>query len=135
MKVNDRFASGRTGTPLARTLACVLLIGIIYAITFGAVHSHRNSSSKPAAGKTANNKEQASFSSRVPVHNHSTHKCLICFLHQQLFSSIVHESRFIFKPSAEVEFVSAPVVLYISNPISSDPIARLSGRAPPFDRD
>jgi hypothetical protein len=135
MKINDQAASHRTRTPVARGLAYVLLIGIIYAVTFGSAHSHGNVSSKLDTNSVASVKGKASSLSNVPLHSHpDTQQCLICLLHQQLFNSIVQPLVFIVKPSAPAPFISTLSVLYHSSPTSSGPIPRLSGRAPPFDR-
>jgi hypothetical protein len=134
MKIKNRSATCLTRTPLGRALACVLLIGIIYAVTFGSVHSHRNVSSKFETNRAASSMKQAGFSSNVPLHSHSQgHDCLICVLHQQLFNSIVNTPLFIDKPSTQVAFVPTPTVHYHSGPIAFRPIARLSGRAPPLN--
>jgi hypothetical protein len=130
MRFNDQSASGNTRTPLARALAGVLLIGIIYAVTFGSAHSHGNVSSALDTNTAPSSTGQASSSSNVPLNRHD---CLICLLHQQLFNSIVHEPVFIVKPSTQVAFVSAPAVIFYSSPIAYHPITQLTGRAPPLN--
>jgi hypothetical protein len=133
MKISDRPASRRTRTPLARALACALLIGIIYAVTFGSVHSHLNVSSKlDTNNRPASAAGQAISSITAPLHGNSNrYECLVCLFHQQLFNSIVNAPLLIVKSATQVPSVSVPTIFYYSNPIASGPIARLSGRAPP----
>ena len=133
MNLYDWSASNRTRAPLARVLACVLLVGVINAVTFGAAHSHLNVSSRFEKNRSASVSGQASPSSVVPVHSHSTKNgCLICVLHQQLFNTVVPGPGLIAKPSILVSFVSEQTVFFYSSQFASSPIARLSGRAPPL---
>ena len=132
MKVYRKSASSRTRATFARPLAFVLLIGIVYSVVFGSAHNHKFVSSNVDTNISASSAAEASASSPVPLKSNSNgDECLICLFHQQLFNSIVHGPVFVVKPSAEVVFASTPAVYYHSNPISSSPIARLSGRAPP----
>ena len=133
MNLYDWSASNRTRAPLARGLACVLLVGIINAVTFGAAHSHPNVSSRSETNRATSISGQVSPSSVVPVHSHSTKNgCLICVLHQQLFNTVVPGPGLIAKPSILVSFVSEQTVFFYSSQFASSPIARLSGRAPPL---
>ena len=132
MKIYRMSASQRTRTPFARVLACVLLVGIIYSATFGAVHSHQSISSTTDSNITAVFTQQATVATDVPVHSRSDGKeCLICVLHRQFSTSTIHAPLFIAGPSTQIAFVSAPTVFYYSGLTTSRPIARLSGRAPP----
>ena len=134
MNFRDQPASCHTRTPFLRALACMLLIGIIYAVTFGSAHSHSDVLSKLDTNRDARAARQISISSEIPLHSHSdSHECLICLFQQQLYNSIVCEPLVIAKPSTQAVFVSAPTFFYHSGPIASSPIGRLSGRAPPFD--
>lgn len=135
MKINDKSASYRTRTPLARMLACVLLTGIIYSATFGVAHSHGNISSGIDTNRAANSAGQASSSSVTPFRSHSYgDQCLICLLHRQFSNSTIHAPFFLAKSYTQAAFVLAPTFFYYSSPIVSRPIARLSGRAPPVNR-
>jgi hypothetical protein len=130
MKVSERLASCRTRTP--RALAFVLLIGIVYGVTFGSAHSHSITSSD--TGTTAITKDAARASSPflIPTHELShQQECLICLFHQQLFSSVVHAPLYVVRPSILIEPTSSPRVFFHSSSFTSTVTARFSGRAPP----
>jgi hypothetical protein len=117
---------------LMRALACALLIGIVYSATFGALHSHRSVSSKFGLDSSAGSSVQAAAISVVPLRRPANgDECLICVLHRQFFSSVVHEPLFIVGPKTPVALARASTISYRSIPIVSGPVARLSGRAPP----
>jgi hypothetical protein len=141
MKISDKSASRRFRVPFPRAWACILLIGVVYAVTFGSAHDplggahhHRNISPKLDKGKVFR-AEEFNFSSVYPLHSDPhNHECLTCLLHQQLSNSIVPAPPSIGSFSTQAASNSAPMVFYYSNPIASRPIARLSGRAPPFNK-
>jgi hypothetical protein len=112
-------------------LACLLLAGIVYSVSFGTVHRHGNGLQKPEAIFTgfAGN---AGTTLSIPLNRRTrSDECLICVLHQQLFSSTIDEPHFIVRPLPQIASVSTAAVFYHSTPVVSSPIARLSGRAPP----
>ena len=133
MKISAWSASCRIRTPPRRALACVLLIGIIYAVTFGLAHSHGILSLKTDTNITTSAAVQANSSFLIPIQRPShPQECLICLFHQQLFSSVVHSPLYIAKPSIQVAPVSPPRGFFYSSSFTSAPTTRLSGRAPPI---
>jgi hypothetical protein len=135
MKIYHKSGSGCKRTPFVCVLASVLLTGILYSATFGTVHSHGNVLSKISSNVSAGFTEQVTTLSKAPFHGRSDGtECLICVLHRQFFSSIVNAPHFIVKASAQIARVSATTVFYRSSTVVSNPIARLSGRAPPLRR-
>lgn len=131
MRTNNRFRiSGRRAT-LVRGLICVLLSGIVYSATFGVVHSHGNISSDFGSHRAAGTAGQDTTLSTIRFHSHSNGKdCLICLLHRQFSSTIIHAHFFEWSIPL-VEFVS-PVIQYRAVSVAFQPIARPSGRAPPL---
>src|SRR5437899_12764347 len=109
MKISYRSAPGHRRTAFERVLACVLLIGIIYSATFGAVHSHGNVSPTRNANISVGFTGQASALTEVPFHSRTDgNECLICVLHRQFSSSTVYAPLFIAGPSKQIARVSAP---------------------------
>ncbi|MEP6848413.1 MAG: hypothetical protein ABI999_06125 [Acidobacteriota bacterium] len=132
MNINARSASRRNRTPLSRVLVGALLIGIVYAVTFGSAHSHVNASISLDGSRVASSKGEARFAFTAPVNSNShKYECLVCLFHQQLFSSTVSEPVFIAKPAISIQPATAEAVFRYADPVTSAPIARLSGRAPP----
>jgi hypothetical protein len=119
---------------LARGIACVLLIGLIYTASFGAAHSHIDGPSGldkdiayGAAGKTV-------LSTDLPRHGQSDgHNCPICLLRQHLLDCIAGASVSYVSPSELIDSNSELAIPFLTTPIASRPITRLSGRAPPRD--
>ncbi|MEP6787303.1 MAG: hypothetical protein ABJB40_02650 [Acidobacteriota bacterium] len=135
MKISSRVLSVRDRTPFNRVLTCILLLGIIYSATFGAVHSHGNTSVKLGTNISADLTANVSALSEIPFHNRSDgNECLICVLHRQFSSSTVHTPFFVADPSTQIAGVSAPTIFYRTHTRISRPIARLSGRAPPLSQ-
>jgi hypothetical protein len=134
MIINDKSA-GRIRAPFVRTLACVLLASIIYAVTFDAAHSHRNLSPKLDVNSSASATTPVSALSEGSLYGNSDRsECLICVLHLQFSNGTVHTPLFVVRSYAEVAFATAPTFFYRSTSIASRPIGRLSGRAPPVNR-
>ncbi|MEP7075039.1 MAG: hypothetical protein ABI878_04445 [Acidobacteriota bacterium] len=132
MKLLKRSVNGRNRTPMARVLAGALLVGIVYAVTFGSAHSHVNASTSLDARRVATSTSQADLAFTAPVStNLHKYECLVCLFHQQLFSSTVSEPVFISKPAVPILPAPSEAVFPYSDPVASTPIARLSGRAPP----
>jgi len=118
---------------MARVLSCVLLVGIIYSATFDAVHSHGIVSSNSAQNISQNSTGQVAVVTEVPLRIRSEgQECLICVLHRQFSNSIVHTTFLIAEPSTHSAVISATAVFHHSISFLSSPIARHSGRAPPF---
>jgi hypothetical protein len=133
MRITDQSASGRSSTPFARVLACLLLAGIVYSATFGALHSHTQVLSNQDTSLFERASEQVSVSAETPVRSRSNGtECLICSFHRQFSSSTVHTPLFIVGHSAQVAFAPAPTNFYYTSLTVSRPITRLSGRAPPL---
>jgi hypothetical protein len=134
MITNDKPAR-RIRAPFVRTLACVLLVSIIYTVTFDAAHSHRNISPRLDVNSSASAALQISTLSEGLFHSSSDRgECLICVLHLQFSNGTVHAPLFVVKSYAEVAFATAPTFFYRPSSIASRPIGRLSGRAPPVNR-
>ena len=120
-------------TLVARALALLLLIGIVYAATFGSAHSHISIPSQPDTNVDLNSHVQATLSTSGQVRAPHGAECLICLFHQQLYNSIVHDPFFIAKPTERVRFVLDPKFLNYSTSFTSTPIVLFSGRAPPLN--
>jgi len=105
-------------------LGYLLLLLIAYGTTVEAVHSHgRVSLDRP--GVAAISDAGGSHSSDT---GHSLHtECPMCQFQQQLFNGLVHAPLFALTPSAQIAFVSAPIVIYSSTSTTA-PLAR----APPL---
>jgi len=131
MKIS--LATTAFSTRTTRVMAFVLLVGIIYGVTFSSAHSHGATSSKAGANITTGVPVLADSSFLVPIQSPShRQECLICLFHQQLFSSVVHPPLYIVKPSIRVKSISPQRVAFYSISFTSTPIGRLSGRAPPI---
>jgi hypothetical protein len=109
---------------LARVLAFVLLAFVTHSATFEIVHRHGQplpaNSTGVASFHSSNTDHSTTESSR------STGECLICQLHQHLFSTLLISIPGIAPPQAEVAHV---VEAFISSP--SEANAPRRGRAPP----
>jgi hypothetical protein len=131
MKMSSRLASCRTR--MSRLLAFVLLVGFVYAVTFGSAHNHETASSRSHTNTTTSVVVQANPSFLVPTQRSShQQECLICLFHQQLFSGILHAPLYIEKPAIRFTPVSSPRVFFYSSSLTSASTTRLSGRAPPI---
>jgi hypothetical protein len=110
--------------PLARVLAFVLLAFVTHSATFEIVHRHGQllpaSSTGAASFSGVNTDHSTTESSR------STGECLICQLHQHLFSTLLISIPGIAPPQAEVALAAET---FISSPSKSNAPRR--GRAPP----
>lgn len=132
MRISNRPASYRDRETRKRALACSLLACIFYAITFGSAHSHVNPSVELNSVTASNAAGQAAPSFTGTLRSYSNgYGCLVCVLHQQLFNTAVDEAPRIAKPTLEIAFDSIPAIFYHSNPIASEPVTRMAGRAPP----
>ena len=132
MKFNCRSFLERTGERFGRTIAFVLLAGIVYSVSFGTVHRHGNAGSSPNAFTAASFVGTAASSFSLPGKiGTQTEECLICVLHQQFSNSTVHSPHFVVTSEPEIKPDADAAVFYHSSPIVSSPVARLSGRAPP----
>ena len=136
MKPNNQFRASRRRAPLVRWLISVLLFAIVYSATFGVVHSHGVVSSEHDAHVVASTAGQPIGLSETQFYSHSqfrrhsnANECLICLLHQQFSSSIVHE-HFVGTSIPPVAFASR-IVLPRAIPFASRPVTRQSGRGPP----
>jgi hypothetical protein len=128
MKLTYRSASRRYHTHLARVMACVLLVGIFYSATFGAVHSHPN----VPVGSDANISTGNAGISEMPVRGTPDgNQCLICVLHRDFSSSTVSTPVFVVGTVGPIASLSAPVLFHYSNTTKSRPLTLQSGRAPP----
>ena len=131
MKIS--FLLGSYRTRAQRVLVFVLLVGIIYGVTFSSAHSHETIPSQTDANIATSVQVQTNSSFLVPIQSPSQRQqCLICLFHQQLFSSVVHAPLYIVEPSIHVASVSSPRVPFYSSSFTSTLTARLSGRAPPI---
>ena len=132
MTFNGRTLLERSRKRLARAVTFVLLSGIVYSVSFGTVHKHRDARQTSETSTIASSAGTAATSQVLPVSSGTqTDNCLICVLQQQLFSSTVDTPNLIVTPAPEATIAAAALVFYHSTPIVSSPIARLSGRAPP----
>src|SRR5664279_6155791 len=131
MRFYRNSASGRTRTIVERALAYVLFVGIVYSATFGAVHSHGDDPTTLYPHQLAATQQAGSLSELPFQTDSSEHDCLICVLHRQFSSSIVHAPVFLVGPSTDIAVVSAPTIFTYTGAVISRPTTRLSGRAPP----
>jgi len=115
---------------IRRVLACLLLLPMIYATTFGSAHSHTSLSGSVADGFASSYESGTILAGPLqkPVQGD---ECLLCVFHKQLFSTTIPEAIFAAKPEAQIVSSPAPTVLFYAGRITSAPLARLSGRAPP----
>jgi len=131
---NQRTGISRICTLLRRAFADVLLLGIVYSATFGTIHSHLDQSF-PVAGfeaKAAGIAVSHAGISQEPLRgNTDGTECLTCILHRQFSSSTLNSPIFLVGASAGMASGSAPTVYYKSISITSRPLTRLRGRAPP----
>jgi hypothetical protein len=105
-------------------VAFVLLVFVTHSATFEIVHRHGQL-------PTVNSTDVASFHSSSTDHSttessRSTGECLICQLHQHLFSTLLINIPGIAPPQAEVTHAAKT---FISSP--SEANAPRRGRAPP----
>jgi hypothetical protein len=132
VKFTGHSHKGRFHTPLARGFVCVLLIGLIYSVTFGFEHSHADESSGTQKNIAASTAGQDFFSSETTLYSQfHGHSCLVCLLRQHLLDCCVHSSNFVVSPSELVTSTSDLTVSFHAFPITTKHIIRLSGRAPP----
>ncbi|MEP7077209.1 MAG: hypothetical protein ABI878_15495 [Acidobacteriota bacterium] len=131
MKFSNRSASRRTRTLFERALAFALLAGIVCGVTFGSAHDHGQAYRGSGGIFSAAGIADSAGSAYTSGSSQKAFECLLCLFHQNLFNSTVPAAVFT-AASVELEVSSSaqPVLAY-SNPFSSTPIARLSGRAPP----
>jgi hypothetical protein len=130
MKLNGKSLLDRTRRRLARGVAFLLLTGIVYSVSFGTVHKHGESRLLESSAISDISATASSFT--IPVSSGTqTEECLICVLHRQLSFSTVEAPHFVVHISDEAAIIPAAPVFYLSVPVTSSPIARLSGRAPP----
>lgn len=128
----NRTLSVRIRSHIAQAFSCVLLVGIVYSATFNAVHSHGITSTGLTQNISHNITGQFGVVSEVPVRSRTDgQECLICVLHRQ-FSNSVHLPFLIVGPSTLTAVISAAPVFHHSISFLFSPIARHSGRAPPF---
>ena len=116
----------------ARALAFVLLVAIIYSVTFSSAHSHQTGSFKTDTNRTTRAAVQPGSSFLVSTNSRSQWQgCLICLFHQQLFSSIAHTPLYLVSSPIDVASISSARLPFYSSSFTSTLTARLSGRAPP----
>jgi hypothetical protein len=117
-------AGSRPAPPLVRVLAFVLLVFVTHLATVEVVHQH---GSLLSAGSTSNasfidvNTDRSSTESSRP-----SGECLICQLHQHLFSTLLISTHGIAPPLAEVAVARGG-----SSSSSTEECAPRRGRAPP----
>ena len=114
----------RRATPLARVLAFLLLAFVTHSATIEIVHQHGSilsAGSVRAASFVDQDAEHSSSESSRP-----TGECLICQLHQHLFSTLLISTHAIAPPLAE-----ASVAGRAFTTSTSEACAPRRGRAPP----
>ena len=120
-----------TNRLLRRLIACLVLLPIIYAATFGSAHHHANSFSTAVRDRAGTYAEAASSMRAMPIRSPiQGDECLLCVFHKQLFGTTVPEALFVAQPEVQSASAAAPVDSFYSAPIKSAPVARMSGRAP-----
>ena len=130
MMITGKSGSLKSTLP-KRALACLLLLPLIYAATFGSAHSHASFALNVNSEFSAESAAQVSSVAmpfRAPAPGS---ECLICVFHKQLFNTTVPQALFIAKPEVRIAFVSTSSIFFYSSRAASAPVARLSGRAPP----
>jgi hypothetical protein len=133
MKLFRRSAPRRASAPLARALAWVLLVPIVYAVTFGTAHTHANVASGLYVSQGSNVIEQTFAAVTEGLGSRSDgYECLVCLFHQQLFNSTVPQTVFVGRAAVEVVHNSTQPNFQYTAPVASSPVTRRFGRAPPF---
>jgi hypothetical protein len=135
MKTYFKSAPGSSRTPFAGVLAFVILVCIVSTLAFGSAHSHKDFSCDAGTHSASSTKGSTPALFGLPAHRHiHENLCLICTLHQQLFDSVGDVPLVVVENALTIALVRVPTPFYQSIPITSYPIARLSGRAPPQNR-
>jgi hypothetical protein len=133
MTARDENTIYRTGAPFRRVLAAVLLAGIVYSVSFGTVHVHRDLSQRTVADAASG----FAVNTGTSIGNAGTVRsnaddCLICTFHRQLSFSTIDCPHFAVTAAPQIEAAAAVTVFYYSNTVLSEPDTHLSGRAPPL---
>jgi Protein of unknown function (DUF2946) len=115
----------RQGAPLARLLAFALLLFIGYGATAEVAHKHGNilSDGRASSATTLSHQGDANSSSET---SRRSGECLICQLHQHLFSSLLNAPPLVAPPTAQMARSAADTISYL---LQTDAPRR--GRAPP----
>lgn len=133
MMVNGNATLRSTRTRFQRLLASVLLAGIVYSVSFGTVHIHRDLSQQPVADAAMSWAGNAGTSVNVAGSVRSNaDECLICAFHRQLSFSTIDSPHFVVTAESPINSAASASVFYYSNTVLSEPDAHLSGRAPPL---
>ena len=114
----------RRSSPLVRVLAFLLLAFVIHTSTLDVAHRHGNLSPATASGTAALGDANSDHSTDGGVR--STGQCLICQLHQHLFSTLFISIPGIAPPQAEETYAKRAFPS-----LSSETHAPRRGRAPP----
>jgi hypothetical protein len=122
---NNATASPRIHAPLARRLAFVLLVFITYGATAGAAHRHGNIPAQGRANLAATMSDSSNPGSTTKDRG-TNGECLICRLHQHLFSGLLHHQPAFITPSVQLVRATVAAISYFSQ---TDAPRR--GRAPP----
>lgn len=132
MVFREHTKSLRYRSLLGRSLVLMLLLGIIYASTFGSIHSHEDAGTITVNSGTGVDLTANRLNSRAPLQDLSHGRvCLICLLHQQLFNTIIPGPVNFDRLTSLAGSFSPETVSYSSIASSNSPFARLPGRAPP----
>ena len=115
---------GRQRAPLARTLSLVLLFLIFYGSTVEAVHNHGGVLLKKTAAASVSNSGGSGTTSGKLLNESD---CLICQLHQQLFSGLLRAPLRVQTPLAGLAPTFATAISYLSATNATQ-----RGRAPPL---
>jgi hypothetical protein len=117
-------ATARRVAPLARVLAFALLVFVTYSSTVNIAHRHGGLLSGQSVGAGVIVDADTDYSTTGG--SRSTGECLICQLHQHLFSTLLINTPGIAPPSAKEAFVTKALISS-----HSETCAPRRGRAPP----
>jgi hypothetical protein len=118
-------AGSRTApAPLVRLLVFVLLAFVTHSATVEVVHQHGNL--LPAGSSAASSFQGTNTDQSTKESSRSTGECLICQLHQHLFSTLLISVPGIAQPEAEITRAAHNFV-----PSQWEANAPQRGRAPP----
>lgn len=117
--------SSRPHAPLTRTLALVLFVFIAYGATAEAVHKHSSLFKK--LDEAASSIGDANAEGAAANDSRQSGACLICQLHQNLFTSLFNAQPKLAVPPVLIAHTAIQAVSYLSQ---MDAPRR--GRAPPL---
>src|SRR5215470_6532020 len=95
-----------------RILAYLLLLPMIYAISFGSAHSHGSLAGQSGDGFAASTAQIGTVLAGPFRNPAQGSECLLCVFHKQLFNTAIPDAIFAAQP--EVQVVSSSVATVVS---------------------